>query len=222
MRWHSPQARSTRAARRRHRRSGLGYPENVPEIVAPQEFLSALDSLKGHEFRRELHVSQIPPPKRIAPWSVALLAEINESIDLDPDFYRGESRFVFLYDPDGQSAWDGRMRIVTHAKAPVDTIMADDPLLGEAAWSWLVEALESNAAPYHNLTGTVTRVYNESFGGLDLNGMRTDIELRASWSPDDSDLSVHLRAWADLAASIAGLEPEGIASLSRRFHERGR
>ena len=222
MRWHSPRAGRVLAARRRHRHCALGYPENVPEIVAPEEFLSALESLKGHEFRRELHVSQIPPPKRIAPWSVALLAEINESLELDPEYYRGESRFVFLYDPEGQSAWDGPMRIVSHAKAPVDTVMADDPLLGEAAWSWLVDALASNGAPYHNLTGTVTRVYNESFGGLDLNTMRTEIELRASWSPDDSDLSAHLRAWAELAASIAGLEPEGITSLSRRIHERGR
>lgn len=194
----------------------------MPEIVAPQEFLSALESLKGHVFRRELHISQIPPPKRIAPWAVALLAEINESTSLDPDFYRGESRFVFLYDPQGQSAWDGTMRIVTHAKAPVDAVMADDPLLGEAAWSWLAEALDANDAPHHNLTGTVTRVYNESFGGLDLDGMRTDIELRASWSPDDCDLATHLRAWAEFAASIAGLEPEGVASLSRRMHDRGR
>lgn len=194
----------------------------MPDIVAPQEFLSALESLKGHDFRRELHVSQIPPPKRIAPWAVALLAEINDSDDLDPDFHRGESRFVFLYDSEGQSAWDGTMRIVTHAKAPVDSVMADDPLLGEAAWSWLVEALETNRAAHHNLTGTVTRVYNEAFGGLDLADMHTEIELRASWSPDDANLAPHLEAWAEFAASIAGLEPEGIASLPRRMHERSR
>ncbi len=188
----------------------------MPQTLVPQDFLIAVDSLKGHDFRSELHVSQVPPPKAIAPWSVALLAEINDSTDLAPEAYRGQARFVLLCDPDGQPAWDGTMRIVAHAKAPIDSAMADDPLLGEAAWSWLTESLSGHAAGWRNLTGTVTRVYNESFGGDVLADRHTDVELRASWTPDAPDLWEHLEAWADFAAAIAGLEPVGISSLPRR------
>lgn len=177
--------------------------------------MQALESLKGHEFRRELHISQIPPPKRIAPWSVALMAEVNDSNDLDPETHRGEARFVLLYDPEGQTSWNGTMRIVAHAMCPVESAMADDPLLGEVAWSWLVDALNEKNAFFHSLTGTVTRVYNESFTGTNLDGVTTNIELRASWSPENPDCGAHLQAWAQLIASLCGLDPEGVSSLRR-------
>ncbi|MBR6460047.1 MAG: DUF3000 domain-containing protein [Actinomycetaceae bacterium] len=188
----------------------------MPETTTPEVFLQALDSLKGHEFRREIHISQIPPPKRIAPWAVALMAEINDSDNLDPETHRGEARFVLLYDPEGQNSWNGTMRIVAHAMCPVESVMADDPLLGEVAWSWLVDSLNNENAPFHSLTGTVTRVYNESFTGIDLEGLTTNIELRASWSPADPDCSTHLQAWANFIASLSGLDPEGVSSLPRR------
>jgi hypothetical protein len=185
----------------------------VPEINAPADFLTALDSLKGHTFRPELHVTQIPPPQRIAPWAVALQAEVNDSEKLDPDHYRGNARFVLLHDPQGQPAWDATFRIVTYASAPVDTEIGDDPLLGEVAWAWLTEALTNHGVTYRNLTGTVTRIYNETFGGLGLASSRTEVELRASWSPLSPDASEHLKAWADFTALICGLGPEGVASV---------
>ncbi|MCI7551557.1 MAG: DUF3000 domain-containing protein [Actinomycetaceae bacterium] len=190
----------------------------IDQAHPPAEFITALGSLKGQSFRPEFHVSQIPPPQRIAPWSVALQAEVNDTEDLDPDSYRGDMKFVVLHDPDGQLAWDGTFRIIVHARAPMDGEMGDDPLLGEVAWSWLADALESAGAGYHDLSGTVTRVFNETFGGLYLDSSKVDLELRASWTPQTPYLTEHLLAWADFSATFAGLAPysPGLAVLPRK------
>lgn len=190
--------------------------EDVNEKSSPpEELVIALDSLKGLTFRPEVHVSQIPAPTRIAPYSVALQAEVNPSKDLDPDQLRGHAKFVMLYDPEGQPAWNGRFRIVVHAQAPFDSETGDDPMLGEVIWSYLTGALDAAGASFHSLNGTVTRAFNETFGGLYLDSSRLDAELRASWTPETKYLTEHLLAWADFAAQIAGLPPEGtnISSL---------
>ena len=136
---------------------------------------------------------------------------------LDPDFYRGNTRFVLLYDPEGQPAWDGTMRVVTFTNAPVDSDMGGDPLLGEVAWAWLGEALQAHSADFYNLSGTVTRNYNETFGGLYLASSAIDLEVRASWTPASADVSAHLTAWAEFAGMVCGLDPEGVTSLPRRI-----
>ncbi len=177
--------------------------QNLP----PQDFVTALESLKGQKFRPEFHLTQIPPPTRIAPWAVALQAEINEDAHCDPDFYRGNTKFVVLYDPQGQPAWDGQFRVVIHAQAPIESELGDDPLLGEVAWSWIHDSLRAANSSFHNLNGTVTRVFNETFGGQTLDLSRIELELRASWTPNSPNLTAHLRAWADFAATLAGLPP---------------
>ncbi len=182
-------------------------------LSAPPAFLEAMESLKGHSFRPEVHVTQIPPPTQIAPYAVALQAEINESRSLDPDFYRGNARFVLLHDPKGQPAWDGTFRIVTFLSAPLEEDMSADPLLGEVAWAWLGEALHAHNAGYMNMTGTVTRIFNETFSGSHLASSRTEMEMRVSWSPLNPDLSGHLQAWASFAATACGLAPEGVRTL---------
>ncbi len=188
------------------------------EALPPQEFVRALESLKGHHFRAEMHVNQIPPPTRIAPWSVALQAEINDCESLDPDSYRADTKFVVLHDPEGQLAWDGTFRIVMHGRAPMDAQMGDDPLLGEVAWTWLTDALEQCGASFHNLSGTVTRVFNETFGDLYLDSAQVDIEIRASWTPETEYLGEHLMAWADFASHLAGLGPHAanVSTLPRK------
>ncbi len=150
---------------------------------------------------------------------MALQAEVNESAHLDPDFYRGHARFVLLHDPEGQPAWDGQFRLVVHASAPLDHQMANDPLLSDVTWSWLVEALQAHRAPFHNLTGTVTRLYNENFGANMPVSSRAEVELRASWTPDYPDVSDHLEAWAEFVATMCGLGPAGISSLPLRLEE---
>lgn len=187
-------------------------------VQPPAQFVTALESLKGQEFRPEMHVAQIPGPTRIAPWAVALQAEINDSPTCDPDRLRGSAKFVVLHDPAGQPAWNGTFRVVIHAQAAMDSDMGADPLLGEVAWSWLADALDGAGASYHNLNGTVTRVFNETFGGLYINSSQVEAQLRASWTPQTPYLTEHLHAWADFAASMAGLGPwhERVASLGRK------
>lgn len=186
--------------------------------LPPEDFLTALESLKGHQFRPEFHLTQIPAPTRIAPWAVALQAEVNESPEKDPETYRGDTKFVVLYDPLGQTAWNGTFRIILHARAPMDHEMGADPLLGEVVWSWLHDSLMDFGASFHSLNGTVTRVFNETFGGLALNTSQIELELRASWTPNTPYLGEHLRAWASFSDRITGLPPvsDNISALPRR------
>ncbi|MBM7825489.1 hypothetical protein JOD55_001316 [Arcanobacterium pluranimalium] len=186
--------------------------------MPPNDFVTALESLKGQHFRPEFHVTQIPAPTKIAPWAVALQAEMNDSPDQDPEFYRGSTKFVVLYDPAGQAAWDGQFRIVVHAQAPMDSEIGDDPLLGEVAWSWLHDSINDARASFHNLNGTVTRVFNETFGGLYLNSSRIELEVRASWTPETPYLTEHLLAWAHFGAQLSGLPPEyeNVQALPRK------
>lgn len=206
--------RASLPARLRAPHSTSRYGASVTDV--PPLFLASLDSMRDHAFRREFRIQEIPAPKRIAPWAAALAAEINTTgALLDPDGYLGEARFVLLYDPDGQPAWNGSFRIVCHVSAPVETELGDDPLLGEVAWSWLTDALDAHGAHYHSLNGTVTRQMDETFRGLHLEDSRVTVEVRASWSPDSEDVSDHLDAWAEFACTASGLNPPSVTPLDR-------
>lgn len=183
---------------------------------APHEFQQALLSLRGHGLRPELRLEEVPPPTRIAPYAVALTAEVNPTPD--PETLLGSGRFVVLYDPAGQDAWDGRFRVIAMGRARLEPELGADPFLGEVGWAWLTDALRDEHADYHSLSGSVTRVLAESFGGLELRKFDVEIEIRASWTPGSTDLSAHLRAWALMACSAAGLPPvtENVAMLGHR------
>ncbi len=182
----------------------------------PADFADALASLRGHRFRAEVHLEEIPAPTRIAPWALALNAEVNPGDD--PETMLGHGRFVVLYDPDGQPAWHGPFRVIVMAKAEVEVEMGLDPMLGEAGWSWLTDALDDVGAGHHHLSGTVTRVLSETFGGLTLESNATQMEIRASWTPYTTDLGPHLQAWVGLLTALCGLAPvdEGVTVLGRR------
>ena len=173
-------------------------------------------SLRGHRQRPELRLEEVPAPTRIAPYALALTAEVNPTTD--PESMLGSGRFVVLHDPEGQSAWNGSFRIIVMARAQLEDELGADPLLGEVGWAWLTDALASAGAGYHSLSGTVTRVLSESFGGLALRDREVEIEVRASWSPNTTDLGPHLAAWTELTSSAAGLEPlpEGVTALAPR------
>ena len=183
----------------------------------PAEFLEALTSLRGHRFRTEVHLEEIPAPTRIAPYALALNAEVNPT--RDPEDMLGHGRFVVLHDPAGQDAWHGVFRVIVMAKADVDVEMGVDPMFGAAGWSWLVDALDDAGAGYHHLSGTVTRVLSETFGGLVLQSNGTEMEVRASWTPNTVDLGPHLGAWAALLGALCGLEPieDGVTALGPRL-----
>jgi hypothetical protein len=184
--------------------------------VLPFEFEQALLSLRGHNLRPELHLQEVPPPTRVAPYALALTAEVNPTPD--PDTLLGSGRFVVLYDPAGQEAWNGSFRVIAMGTAKLERELGADPFLGEVGWAWLTDALSEEGARYHSLSGSVTRVLSESFGGLELRDFEVEIEIRASWTPVTHDLSAHLRAWALMTCSASGLPPvpENVATLGRR------
>ncbi len=176
------------------------------------QFRAALASLRDVEYRQEIHVEEAPAPQRLAPYAIALSAEVRDG---DDDLADG--RLVVLHDPAGQDAWEGTFRIVAFVKATLEPEMATDPVLAEVGWSWLVEALEAHGAAYTAISGTVTRVTSESFGGLADRPLEGQLELRASWTPLQPHLAGHARAWAEVLGQAAGLLPlpVGVAQFPR-------
>ncbi|WP_372594017.1 DUF3000 domain-containing protein [Actinotalea sp.] len=181
----------------------------------PAPFVDALNALRERRLRSEVRLTEVPAPARIAPYAVALSAEIAAPGSPEEDLASG--RFVLLHDPAGQDAWDGTFRAVTLVRAELDAELGADPLLCEAAWTWVEESLAMLDAPFHALGGTVTRIVSESFGALDERPSRVEVELRASWSPE-GEIGRHLDAWSTILCTAAGLPPlpEGVATLGRR------
>lgn len=182
----------------------------------PGEFREALAGLRHARHRQEITLDEIPAPGRLAPFAVALAAEVH-----DPTSVAGEElatgRFILLHDPAGSPVWKGTFRVVTYIRASLESDLGNDPMVGAVAWTWLVEALENHHAGYAEAGGTATRVLSESFGGLAERPDTIDIELRASWTPTGPDSTDHLEAWADMVCAFAGLPPvpEGVTPLPR-------
>lgn len=184
----------------------------TPGDQMPAAFQRAVDSLRALRCRPEFAVTEVPAPQRLAPYAVALAAEVE--ID-DEEIAKG--RLVVLHDPSGQEAWEGRWRAVVFAKATLEPEMASDPMLTDVGWAWLEEALADSGAQLTAFGGTVTRNISVPYGAMAGRDIRGDLELRASWTPTDEDISRHARAWLDLLATLAGLTPlpEGVRTLSR-------
>ena len=211
----------------------------------PPDFLHALGTLRKAQCRKELRLAEIPAPARLAPFAVALGAEVMApgagapatpvhgpaamafaaasgtagSGPADEDETElATGRFIRLHDPDGSAVWDGEFRIVTYIRAELEPEMGNDQMLGTVAWTWLVEALENHKAAYRAAGGTATRVLSESFGTLAGRPGSIDIELRASWTPASSDVQAHLEAWSDMVCTFAGLPPlpDGVTALPPR------
>lgn len=181
-----------------------------------EHFADVVDALKVLPLRPEVVLTEVPAPRRIAPFGVAFSAEVMSPHEVDDVL--GSGRFVVLFDPAGQEAWNGSWRIVSFARADLESEMAPDPLLGEVGWSWLLESLHDSGVAFSGEAGTVTRVVNENFGGLARQPASVEIEVRASWTPGPDDVSGHLAAWANLLCTVAGLPPlpEGVAALPGR------
>jgi hypothetical protein len=181
-----------------------------PEQPKPELFREAVASLTGTKVRSEVRVEPLRPPQRLAPWSYAISADV---LSAEGDEL-ATGRLVLLHDPDGVEAWDGVLRLVAFASAELDSQMGVDPMLPAVGWSWLTGALGDRAAAYRAAGGTVTQTTSTRFG--DMAGPRTtiELELRASWTADDADMSPHLYAFVDLLCAAAGLPPEGVTILS--------
>lgn len=188
----------------------------------PAEFEAALDALRAASLRAELRVSEIPAPGSLAPFAVALSADVAPGRHGD-DSDLGTGRFVLLYDPDEPEAWGGRFRVVCFAQAPLETDIGLDPFLADVAWSWLVDALDARGARYIAASGTATKILSTGFGELARQGDGAQIEVRASWTPLDAAVGPHVEGWGELLCMLAGLPPrsEGVTTLRRRRTKRG-
>ena len=177
------------------------------------EFARALEDLHRARLRPEIRLTEVPAPQRIAPYAVALSADVVDPRETDVVLASG--RFVLLHDPSAPEAWGGQWRAVTFARAELEPELATDPLLGEVGWSWLTDALSLRGLEYVAEAGTVTRVVSQSFAGLADRPASVEMEVRASWSPVGPEAGQHLLAWADLLCTIAGLPPlpEGVVAL---------
>jgi Protein of unknown function (DUF3000) len=184
----------------------------VPGDHSP-EFTQALADLRGARLRSEVRLTEVPAPQRIAPYAVALTAEVVGAASDEDELASG--RFVLLHDPSGPDPWNGVWRAVTFARAVFDPELANDPMLGAVGWSWLTDALDSRGLGYTAEAGTVTRVVSESFAGLSDRPASVEMEVRASWTPLAGNVGSHLIAWSDLLCTIAGLPPlpEGVIAL---------
>jgi hypothetical protein len=194
----------------------LGGPQDAAGTRAvgdrPADFVAALDSLASLRVRPEIVVEQIPAPQRLAPFAHAVGARITEP-DGEEEVEVANGRFIVLFDPAGHEAWAGTTRCVGYLSAATDEHMVDDAMFSEVAWSWLTEALASCGATCHALGGTVTRTASTRFGDLAGPEHSVDVEIRASWTAEDTALGRHLDAWLEVLGNAAGLPPPGVAML---------
>ncbi|TQF66315.1 DUF3000 domain-containing protein [Rhodococcus spelaei] len=184
----------------------------------PAPFRSAIDSMHTASVHPQIEIGPIRPPQRLAPYSYAIGAEVRHA---DTDVVSEESegdafgRLILLYDPAGDEAWNGTMRLVAYIQADLDEDLAADPLLPEVAWSWLVDALEAHHEPLTALGGTVTATSSVRYGDIAGPPRAHQLEMRASWTAKTTALAGHVEAFCEVLAYAAGLPPAGITPLGR-------
>lgn len=196
----------------RPRRKVLFVTSRQARRGAPERFGRYVEALTRVRTRPEVALNEIPAPQRIAPHSIALSADVTLPGEEEPV---ASGRFIVLHDPGEPEAWDGAWRLVTYATCRLDPDMAAEPLLSEVGWSWLCEALDEAEVPYRALGGTVTRVISEGFGSLADRQTGVEMEVRASWTVEGTQLGEHLRLWTGLLCTMAGLPPlpDGVVPL---------
>ncbi|SFP84323.1 Protein of unknown function [Saccharomonospora viridis] len=172
---------------------------------APEEFRAAVAALRSVTPRPEVTLEPIKAPQRLAPWTFALAAETT-----GPDDIPATGRLVLLHDPNGQDGWNGVFRLVVYMRAELDAELATDPFLPAVGWSWLTDALDTAGASWTALGGTVTETSSARFGDISGPARTDDIELRASWTPTNTDLRPHGEAFSLALSHYAGLPPVGV------------
>lgn len=190
--------------------------------AVPERFAHAVARLQALRPRREIELTELAPPQKLAPYAYALSGVIRGDPRQLPDVEIATGRLVLLHDPDEPEPWDGDLRLVTFVTADLEPDLAADPLLPEVGWSWLTDALAAHAAAYTALAGTVTQTTSTRFGELAGPPPAADVEIRASWTPigdppeAPAEVEAHALAWCALLASTAGLPPPGVTALSGR------
>jgi hypothetical protein len=186
----------------------------------PQEFAEAVGALAAVRLPAAVELDQLPAPHGLAPFAHAVSGAV-VGADASPDEVDlAGGRFVLLHRPGGHDEWRGAFRCVVLVEADLEPEIAEDPLLAEVGWSWLMESLDDHAARFTAESGTVSRSSSLGFGGLSGRPATTAVEIRASWTPVPSesgavDFAAHLEAWCGLLMMCAGLPPEyeGVPTL---------
>jgi Protein of unknown function (DUF3000) len=181
----------------------------APSSVLPGTFARAVAALRAVAPRPEITLEDLAPPQRLAPFAHAFAGTVSRAGD-----EVANGRLILLYDPAGQDAWAGTLRLVTYVTAELEPELATDPLLPAVGWSWLTDALAAQGARYVAAGGTVTQTSSTRFGDLAAGPATADLEIRASWTPLGPDLGSHVEAWYALLASTAGLPPPGVTALA--------
>lgn len=183
------------------------------EVNSVDTWEEVVASLKSVEVRPEFLLEEVPAPARLAPKSFALGLDVVNADDED----LANGRFVVLHDPAGQETWDGNLRIVTFVRAPIENDVVTDELFDDVAWSWLMDSLNNSIEGFHNISGTVTRTVSKSFAGIENRQRDADVEIRASWTPNSTDIGDQLKVWLSFVEQCAGLAPlpPGVSAISR-------
>ncbi len=135
---------------------------------APEGFLDVVSRLRAAKLRPEVILEEVPAPQRIAPFALALSADVVSEDDED----LATGRFVLLHDPSGPESWEGTYRVVSFIRAALESELATDPLMGQVGWAWLQESLSAAGAGHRASGGTITRVVSESFGAWPVRRLR--------------------------------------------------
>jgi len=186
------------------------------ELDAPAQFAAAALSLGQPVLRSELNTSQIPAPEKIAPWALAFAAQAPNPADTPMN--RGVGRIVFLYDPEQFDTWGSNMRVIAYGKSPLESDLGIEEDVAHFWWEELVRALKNHNSKYSHEAGTVTKMTSTGMGSLSNDPSTSEVEIRASWSPQEDELGPHLAAWQDLIAGMAGfgIDGEGVTRLTSK------
>jgi hypothetical protein len=180
--------------------------ETASGPAVPARFGHALTAVHDARTRPELVLSEIAAPTGLAPYAIALAGDVRPTAH-GVDSLLGTGRFVLLHDPDEPEAWGGAFRVVCFAQAPLDAEQAVDPVMTDVAWTYLRDSLDARSAVYTAASGTSTKVLSTGFGELSGQTDSAQLELRASWTPDESSVAASVEGWSELLCLLAGLPP---------------
>jgi hypothetical protein len=181
------------------------------------EFKLAVMSLRDAAIREEVVLTKIPSPKDLADHSITFTCDIDQSHS-SQKIDRGTGRFVLLWHNHAQDNWTTNFRVICFAKSPLETDIGFTDDSSELAWAWLRQALFNRGARFDAEAGTTTRVISVGHGLIASQKQHAELELRASWCPEDTNVGAHFQAWQDLICMMSGyaLEAENVARIDQR------
>jgi hypothetical protein len=159
------------------------------------EFAAAIMDLQHSAVRAELEIEQIASPDDIAKHSIAFAAEIKDS---QPGIKSGTGRFVLFWSPEPQENWTSNFRVVCFARSPLESDIGRESDSADVTWDWLTTTLANSGAEFAALAGTTTRIISSGHGMMEHQTEHAEIEIRASWSPSNTELHRHFEAWQNL------------------------